>query len=275
VRGDPLDPLLDARNQVATDLAGMPALMRTPAGWDTGPTRLAEHLVYLLLSGSALAESGGARWRLEPGSLAIFPPGCTFRVQVADHAPTVLRCRIRVARGLRPQACLERPLVLPSAGELRPTLQQLVDEAQAPGSDHQLRVRALAILLLSGARRPLGDQAGGGRFSQHQQLQIATLVAERLSAGLHPRDLARHLGLSLDYCTRRFQRTYGLPPRRWLVRERMHAACTLLAAGRHSVAAVAAAVGSGDANLFARQFRQVLGVAPGRWRDRHGAGALV
>src|SRR5690606_23344363 len=97
--------------------------------------------------------------------------------------------------------------------------------------------------------------------------RLARLVADRLDERLAPRDLARHLGLAPLAFTRSFRASTGVPPRVWLVRERIHHAAERLRQGREPIAAVAEAFGYANPFLFTRQFTAVMGRSPRSWRD--------
>jgi AraC-like DNA-binding protein len=93
------------------------------------------------------------------------------------------------------------------------------------------------------------------------------------SRALRMADLARELGVSPAWFDRRFRAAYGLTPsacrRRVVLRE---AARFLAANPEVSVAEVATRSGYASQAAFARAFRVVFGVSPGRHR-RPEAGA--
>ncbi|MFF4935051.1 helix-turn-helix transcriptional regulator [Streptomyces griseofuscus] len=81
-------------------------------------------------------------------------------------------------------------------------------------------------------------------------------------------DLAQMVGLSPDYFTRTFRRTYGMPPREWIIRQIIqHAAAHLDRTGK-SIAQIAAFYGYPDSFLFSQQFKSVMGVPPQVYRVR-------
>jgi AraC-like DNA-binding protein len=182
--------------------------------------------------------------------------------------PTILRCRLSLTRRSGTLSWSDRALVRQGAWDLEPVVSLLTDEAVGEQPQHEARLRSLAVLLLTGMAR--GDAASSG-LDARQRGALAELVDRHRAHGLEPRDLAAHLGLTLDYFTRRFRLVYGMPPRRWLVRERVRAACVLLAEGRSELETVAQALGYADIKLFGRQFTQVMGVPPGRWRQQRAS----
>jgi len=272
-----VDALLDATCVVRCDLAGVAGLMRTTATWDTGVRTLAEHLCYYVLRGDALAEAGGGSWLLAAHGLIMVPPHVGFRVRAGRRAPHILRCRFVVARDGLALSVAPAAVVVPSAQALLPAVQGLVAQLQNPGAPraHVARVRAFLVLLVTGLADASDAPSAGGRLTAAQQSRVATLIERDEDLRLTPRDLARHLGLSLDYCTRCFRRTWGEAPRTYLVRSRIMAASRRLAHGAASIQETARASGWDDVNLFARQFRMITGSTPSRWRAQHGISGPV
>lgn len=84
--------------------------------------------------------------------------------------------------------------------------------------------------------------------------------------------LAREAGLSRSAFARRFQERLGQAPGRYLLEWRMALAAERLASRAASIASVAAGLGYGSEAAFARAFKRVRGVSPGRLRRRAGGG---
>jgi AraC-like DNA-binding protein len=80
------------------------------------------------------------------------------------------------------------------------------------------------------------------------------------------KSLARVGGLSRAAFARRFSRTVGVGPFRWLTEHRLHLAQAKLMDGEDGLAAIAAEVGYGSEFAFAKAFKRRFGVAPGRFR---------
>ncbi len=79
--------------------------------------------------------------------------------------------------------------------------------------------------------------------------------------------LAEVSGLAPYRLHRLFERSYGLPPHRYLLQARMERAKRLLAAGSRP-AQVAAELGFADQSHFGRHFRRWTGISPSRYRGR-------
>jgi AraC family transcriptional regulator len=156
------------------------------------------------------------------------------------------------------------PIVLSAVWDCMPLLQQL--RALGPGSGFRRRALLSSCLAAFFDGDPLGKGQRSLRGEQRQRLQ--DLVDERLASGLDAEDIASHLGLSQDYCTRLFRGSFGCAPRRWLRDERIRQAAADLVEEGLSVAATAERWSYANATFFCRQFRQVLGCSPGEWRRR-------
>lgn len=81
--------------------------------------------------------------------------------------------------------------------------------------------------------------------------------------------MARQLGVSPPTLTRRFRACSGVPPLRWLIDQRLHAAQDLLVTTSQPINEIAASVGIPDSGYLARLFRRRFGLSPGRWRQRY------
>jgi AraC family transcriptional regulator len=78
--------------------------------------------------------------------------------------------------------------------------------------------------------------------------------------------LARQLNLSRFQLYRASKKEFGISPKEWIARQKVHRACNLLKRRTLSVSAVAREVGIPDANYFARFFRNRTGHTPRDWR---------
>jgi AraC-like DNA-binding protein len=146
---------------------------------------------------------------------------------------------------------------------LRGYMEQIVAELSASLSWDRQRVRALYILLFTGLMRLREPRSEGASvFNDSQRQKILWLAQEKISGRLEPDDLAQALGISHDYFSRVFRRTFGVAPRSWLMRERIRAAALRLSETTLSIKDVAHQFGYGDVFLFSRQFKKVMGEAP-------------
>jgi len=160
------------------------------------------------------------------------------------------------------------PLVLPRALDARPAFDELLAYHEAPGPFPEARLRGLLLALATACFAIADEPAAGEGLQAHQRRHLQRFLAEHLHQPIGPADLAAELDLSLDYFSRRFRHSYGVPPRRFLVEERMRAAALRLTESEDPVCEVGRYVGVADPNLFSRQFRRVMGCTPGTYRRR-------
>lgn len=84
--------------------------------------------------------------------------------------------------------------------------------------------------------------------------------------------IARQVGLSRFHLSRTFKAAFGLSPYAYLLAVRFRHAQELLRAGGQTARQVARAVGFADPVHFAHAFRRHVGVTPGAYKARAGAG---
>jgi transcriptional regulator GlxA family with amidase domain len=102
------------------------------------------------------------------------------------------------------------------------------------------------------------------RDSVLQRIQLWAL--ERLAEPLTVDDLARHANTSARHLTRRFNAELGTTPLKWLQRERVRLAQRLLEQTELPVQRIAERAGFGSAIALRRQFAEVVGTTPARYR---------
>lgn len=257
---DLLTALATGRTPADATLDGFPlGWLQAPPAWDTGVRQLDEHLFYLVGLGSIALEIGDSSYEAHAGCAVLIPPKTPFRSRSGSARPAFWRARLRLP------SRWDGPLVTPDAQELEPVISLLIAEASGQAAHRDAAVRGLLLVLLAGLRR-----LDGGTPERRLTAAQRALLERHADADpdATPRDLARQLGLTLDYATRLVRATYGRPPRRWLLERRMHAAAVRVAEGDEPIARIAQDLGYADPRLFGRQFRQILGAPPGRFRDR-------
>ena len=94
--------------------------------------------------------------------------------------------------------------------------------------------------------------------------RVRELIHERFAASITLDEIIAETGLSRCHLMRTFTNEVGMPPHRYQIHVRIAQACELLSRGV-SPALVAAEVGFYDQSHFNSQFRQVMGMTPGRF----------
>jgi AraC-like DNA-binding protein len=242
---------------------------RVSRGWALAERVVPEHYLFLLLDGAASFAAAGRRSVLQPGACVWLAPGIAHTLRPLDPQRRIrfYHLRFRLRNHGEELRHTEDLVLLPQGRSLQPQIDALLVEHAARLEHREPRFRALLAALLADLLR-LADAGDAPPLTPPQRQRLLALSAERLPRPLHPRELAAAVGLSLDYFTRQFRRTFGMAPRAWLLRERLRAIASILADSDEPLAVLSARYGFASPYLFNRQFRRVMGAAPGAWRRR-------
>ena len=120
-------------------------------------------------------------------------------------------------------------------------------------------------------RRTAPPQHGG--LPRWQVRRVTDYIDANLGATLRTASLAATLGLSVSHFTRAFKHSVGVPPRMYVIRRRLTAACEAMATTSLPLTTIAHAHGFCDQSHFTRTFHEVIGVSPHVWRCRNMSGA--
>jgi len=112
-----------------------------------------------------------------------------------------------------------------------------------------------------------------GGLPRWQVRRVTDYIDANLGATLRTASLAATLGLSVSHFTRAFKHSVGVPPRMYVIRRRLAAACEAMATTRLPLTTIAHAHGFCDQSHFTRTFHEVIGLSPHVWRCRHMSGA--
>jgi AraC-like DNA-binding protein len=249
-----------------------------------------------MLSGWAVWEVGGRRFRVEGESFLVLNHGTVYSLERLDGEPSESFCPFfaagyveaaaRAARASQ-QELLDDPDGATSHVELR---EQLYSGAPALS----LRLRGLAAAIQSGVATPLmleesfaalGRElaaAGqsveaertrvpakrpGTRAEIHARLQRAReRMHDELATRLTLASLARSACLSPHHFHQAFRTVYGVSAHRYLTGLRLERARRLLRATDWSVTEICAAVGFESLGSFSALFKRAYGAAPSEFR---------
>lgn len=143
------------------------------------------------------------------------------------------------------------------------------NEATALFVDHVTMAITVHIAAKYGDMRTHSIRANR-RLSAWQERRAKELLMEHIDGKISLVVLAQECGMSVSHFTRLFRRTIGEPPHRWLMRQRVEKAKSLLHEESLGLADVALACGFFDQSHLTRCFSLTVGVAPGAWRREHG-----
>ncbi|MEQ2010168.1 MAG: AraC family transcriptional regulator [Limisphaerales bacterium] len=136
----------------------------------------------------------------------------------------------------------------------------------APLRDARGRICGVAIVLYD-------LHEVGGVAQPFQQMEPALRhLHTRFREPIETKQLAALTHLSERQFTRLFHKLLGEPPMRYLIRQRIRAACQELIATDHTAGVIALDCGFYDQSAFTRAFRNQTGLAPAAYRKRHLGG---
>lgn len=123
--------------------------------------------------------------------------------------------------------------------------------------------------LLSQVGRREGLRLNGG-LAPVQRRRLREFIDTHLDQPLSLGQLASLCALSEYHFARMFQLSFGLPPHRYVLAQRLLRAQQLLQSSTLPLGEIALACGFASASHFSNRFRQALGATPGQYRQAFG-----
>ncbi len=235
----------------------------SPNDWDSGMRELEWNLLHLTTQGIQTMTVDGIVHSLQSGSAFLMGQGVRHQLINPDGSGNYF-IRFHVHKGptfYRPEHwCVLHNRIDVSAMYSRILREVDVETAY---SGWGLRSAFLQVMLELFRGR---SRLGGTTFSPTEQQQINEFIVQNFDSS--PRELADEMGMTADYFTRVFRRTYGVPPRKRILQERIRLAGLRLLETTETVQEVAFAFGYRNPYLFSRQFRNVMGMSPTEYRRR-------
>src|ERR1700720_4736464 len=99
-----------------------------------------------------------------------------------------------------------------------------------------------------------------------QQLVAAAYIKKPIAEPIRIRALARFVYLSPHCFCRAFKQSFGMPPHRYLVQQRIGRAKAMLARSGYSISEIGLALGFSQISSFSAAFRHVTGLSPTEYR---------
>jgi AraC-like DNA-binding protein len=149
--------------------------------------------------------------------------------------------------------------------------QALAGAMEQPGDGTAMFSDCIALAFFAHIVRAYGSVPAGGRNARgglaSWQLQRARdFINANLADDPSISQVANECGLSNSYFARAFKQTMGVPPSRWLTKQRVARAKELLQDPGRELADIAQLCGFVDQSHFTRVFSRSEGYSPGRWR---------
>ena len=158
---------------------------------------------------------------------------------------------------------------------IRHLLSSLLPAMANPENAHPLFLDHVGLALSAhiahvyGKMTPARGRFEGGLAAWQQQRAIEVLTAD-LKQEISLNQLAEQCGVSVRHFARAFRESTGMPPHRWLLKQRIDRALAMLPNKRLSLAEIASFCGFSDQSHFTRVFTRMVGMSPGVWRRANG-----
>jgi AraC family transcriptional regulator len=138
-------------------------------------------------------------------------------------------------------------------------------------SDHRAYAEALGVvlaheLLRINTGRHCDEARINGGLAAWQRRKAVAYINEHLAEPISLAAIAGLVGLSSCYFCRAFRQSFGMPPQRYQLSQRIERAKTLLAKHAASVTDVSYAVGYNQTSAFCTAFRRLTGLTPSAYR---------
>jgi len=139
------------------------------------------------------------------------------------------------------------------------------DEANQLFIDHtMLALTAHVAQTYGGLRRIVEPNRGG--LAPWQVKRACEMLESDLGGKLLLEQIAAEFDLSVSHFSRAFRISTGLPPHRWLLRQRVEAAKRLMIVRDLPLSDIAISAGFAHQSHFTRVFSAAVGISPGVWR---------
>lgn len=238
-------------------------------GFFASEKTIPNHMMVMVETGELNVRSQNQHYVLRAGDVLWLPVGSEKHFECLPNRGVLKQWNLRfnVTHGQQEVAWCSPEPHRRGAWEIMSLMQLL---QQMLTNDHPyetIRIRALMVLCITSFLSLDVASSEILGFDPVLQQRIENVIHEKLHEGLRVGELASEVGLTTDYFSRMFGKTYGIPPREYLVKQRIHNAVNLLRDTNLSVAQIAHAVGLENVSLFCRQFRSIMGQTPHRYRN--------
>ncbi|WP_433125545.1 helix-turn-helix domain-containing protein [Micromonospora sp. CA-240977] len=249
---------------------------------------LTDQTIVLVTRGRALVESrtDGGRWQrcdYGPGRIGMTAPGRAATLRWRTYSPENKETLHLYLPGQALLDCADQlcgrvldaedlPDALGTNDRLVEAIMLAMADAAARGADDLYAESAVSFLIVHLLTALGADTEVGGLGPRDARLrQAVEFMHDNLALPITLADIARAAGLSSFHFGRMFAAAVGEPPRRYLTRLRIEAACRHLERGDNSVTDVAYLCGFSSSAHFAAALRRHTGMTPTQYRRRRTA----
>lgn len=246
---------------------------RCPPGHRVGKHPRDHYLVHYVTSGKGIFYSGKEEYHLHEGDMFFIFPGYDVCYEADEATPwnyywvafngTDAR-RILGCTSFSP----EHPVLhLDDADALRSLLVNIYRvRGKTPAADTAMTGHLHLFLseLISRTGKVQEQDS-----TQDYLIRAVEYIREHYASDVHVEEIAFKVGVSRSQLYRAFMQEFGISPHQYLKQYRINEACALLRHQDLSIGAVATAVGFTDPLYFSRVFREVKGLPPSRYQQKH------
>jgi AraC-like DNA-binding protein len=145
---------------------------------------------------------------------------------------------------------------------------------QKPAHATTLFLDSIALAFHAHVLSAYGGVLGSGKSARAglapwQLRRVIDFMEANLADQPSIRELARECGLSGSHFARAFRQATGMPPHRWLTKQRIERAKRLLLETHLGLSEIALVCGYVDQSHMSRNFMRAEGYGPGKWRRLH------
>lgn len=98
--------------------------------------------------------------------------------------------------------------------------------------------------------------------------EATNYIRQNLDRELSVAEIADHVGMNREYCTKLFKKSTGYNLKEYIVNEKMKAAKTLLSTTELPITLISSHAGYGNYSNFTRSFKQITGMTPLEYRKQ-------
>jgi AraC-like DNA-binding protein len=247
-----------------------------PAGRPMGWHAHDDWEFYFQIDGTTLRRDDRRTYEVTARQLFVSPPGVRHRVVNRDtgsqrnaFARFALAAVLGRHAALAPEWRLGGCVHLPGAGDVEAPLRLLVREVTLGRAFRAQAIRSALDLVVITATRLLAPSPAAQpapALLTPEVWQAKDLLDQSSERPWTLAELARAVGLSPNHLGHLFSRHLGMPPHRYLLRQRVEQAKHLLRTSDAAVTAIALRVGFGSSQHFAKAFRAQAGMTAREYR---------
>lgn len=108
----------------------------------------------------------------------------------------------------------------------------------------------------------------GNLYNGNAVEEAKNYIKQNMDKDLTVSEIADHVGMNPEYCTKLFKKNTGFALKEYIVNEKMEAAKMLLATTELPITLISSHVGYGNYSNFTRSFKKVTGSTPMEYRKR-------